>query len=63
MFVPVFLIVNFTATRAPCGIVVVATNESVDVDVRYPVAIMCTTKFGRPWKICECAGVEILFIW
>ena len=34
VFVPIFLIVNLIAGLLPCGTVVEATKESVDVDVR-----------------------------
>lgn len=47
-FVPLFLIVNFTAGREPLGTVVEATNESTEVVARYPIAVMVVERSGRP---------------
>ena len=58
-FVPLFAIENFTAGRAPGGMMFAGTNESVDSVVRYPVAIIDTERSGRPYGA---RGVGAVFL-
>jgi len=47
-FVPIFLIVNFTAGRLPVGTVEVAMNDSAEDVARYPTLLIDTTRSGKP---------------
>ena len=48
-FVPVFSTMTMTAGRLPEGTAGATTNESVEAVVRYPIAVMVTLRFGRPY--------------